>query len=95
MSDQVKDKKRIQVQIDKDIANKAEEVFAELGMTPTSAINLFYKRVIGNNGIPFEVSLTPREQATKKIQHYSKFVPSNDINTSKELAEWLDDDDWE
>lgn len=36
-----------------------------------------------------------REKATKKIQHYSKFVPSDDINTPEELAEWLNDDEWE
>ncbi len=36
-----------------------------------------------------------REKATRKIQHYSKFVPSDDINTPEELAEWLNDDEWE
>lgn len=95
MTNRIKEKKRIQVQVDKDIADKAEAIFADLGMTPTTAINLFYKRVIGNNGMPFEVSLTPREQDIKDIQDYSKFVPSEDLNTPEEVAEWLNDDDWE
>ena len=95
MANGTREKKRIQVQIDKDVADKTEAIFADLGMTPTTAINLFYKRVIGNNGMPFEVSLTAREQDIKDIQDYSKFVPSEHLDTPEKLAEWLNDDDWE
>ncbi|WEA53826.1 hypothetical protein PWO95_04540 [Weissella paramesenteroides] len=36
-----------------------------------------------------------REQDIKDIQDYSKFVPSKDLNTPEEVAEWLNDDNWE
>lgn len=36
-----------------------------------------------------------REQDIKAIQDYSKFVPLKDLNTPEEVAEWLNEDDWE
>lgn len=35
------------------------------------------------------------EQATQKIQHYSKFVPATNIETPEQLTNWLNDDNWE
>lgn len=42
----VKEKKRVQVQIDKELADNTEAVLSQLGLNPTTAINMFYKRGI-------------------------------------------------
>ncbi len=44
----VKEKKRVQVKIDKDLADDTEAVLSELGLNPTTAINMFYKRIVAN-----------------------------------------------
>lgn len=45
----------INIRIDSDIKKNAEAVFANIGITPTAAINLFYKQVIRTKSIPFEL----------------------------------------
>lgn len=36
---------------------KAEEILNQLGVSPSTAINMFYEQVIMQKGIPFEVKL--------------------------------------
>ena len=45
----------VNVRIDNNVKERAEAVFANLGITPSAAINLFYKQVIRTNSIPFEL----------------------------------------
>ena len=45
----------VNVRIDSNVKKDAEAVFAKLGITPTSAISLFYNQVIRTNSIPFEL----------------------------------------
>ena len=45
----------INVRIDSETKKDAEKVFAKLGLTPTTAICLFYRQVIRTNSIPFEL----------------------------------------
>ena len=42
-------KKKLQITVDKDVAVQAEEVLNKMGMTPSSAINIFYSQ-IANTG---------------------------------------------
>lgn len=45
----------INIRIDSEVKANAEAVFANIGITPTAAINLFYKQVIRTKSIPFEL----------------------------------------
>jgi len=45
----------INIRVDSDIKNKAQEVFAALGLDMTSAVNIFLRQAIRVNGIPFEL----------------------------------------
>lgn len=45
----------ITARIDSDRKSQAEAVFADLGLTFSSAINLFVNAVVMNQGIPFRV----------------------------------------
>ena len=46
----------INIQVDTDVKNDATLVLTELGLSMSSAINLFLKQVIKKNGLPFEVT---------------------------------------
>lgn len=87
------DKKRIQVQIDKNLATETDQVLDKLGLTPTTLINMLYKRIVAEGKIPFEVSLTEDEKATIDILKYSESLPVKEFKNSKEIQEWLDDPD--
>lgn len=49
-------KKRVRVQIDKELAEKAEEILDEVGLSATTAINIFYRKVAMIGHIPFSIS---------------------------------------
>lgn len=40
----------VNVRIDQNLKEEAEEIFSKLGITASTAINLFYKQVIRENG---------------------------------------------
>lgn len=49
----------LNIRMDSDEKYKAESVFKELGITPSTAVRLFYQQVILHRGIPFSLeSLT-------------------------------------
>lgn len=46
----------INIQIDSNVKKEATMVLTELGLSMSSAINLFLKQVVKKNGIPFEIT---------------------------------------
>jgi DNA-damage-inducible protein J len=47
----------IRARTDSHLKEKVEEIFDELGINATSAINIFYRQVLLSHGLPFEVKL--------------------------------------
>ena len=45
----------VNVRIDPKLKKQAEEVFTSLGISASSAINMFYHQVVRTNSIPFEL----------------------------------------
>ena len=54
----------LNIRTDKGVKDQAEHVFNELGLTMTSAINLFLKAAIREQGIPFSLKLDIPNAAT-------------------------------
>ena len=87
----------VNVRIDSNVKEKAEAVFASLGITPTAAINLFYNQVIRTNSIPFAlIAETPNEttlKAMKEVEEMEKDPSKTRIFSSvDELMEDLKND---
>ena len=55
----------LNVRVDKDIKEQADQLFNELGMNMTTAINLFLRQSIRHQGIPFELSNAPLKEENK------------------------------
>ena len=67
----------INVRIDSNVKEKAEEVFARLGITPTAAISLFYHQVIRTNSIPFELKADlPNDKTLSAINEVEEMKKS-------------------
>ena len=47
----------IYARIEPDIKKQAEDILSSLGLSASSAINMFYKQIILKKGIPFDVTL--------------------------------------
>lgn len=50
----------VYVRLDPQVKARAEEILDALGIPVSSAINIFYKQIIQQNGLPFDVKLTRR-----------------------------------
>lgn len=45
----------INIRMDSEVKKQAEELFSDLGMNMTTAINIFVKQSIRTGGIPFQI----------------------------------------
>ncbi len=52
----------LNVRVDADVKKSAETVLDELGMNMSTAVNMFLRAVIREEGIPFKVSLKKPEE---------------------------------
>lgn len=59
----------LNIRTDKDIKDKADKIFSELGLNMTTAINMFLRTTIRENGIPFVLKLdVPNELTAAAIE---------------------------
>ena len=56
----------LNIRTEKEIKEKSDRIFAELGLTMTSAINMFLRATIRENGIPFSLKLDVPNETTKE-----------------------------
>ena len=52
--------------IDVEVKQQAEEILESLGITPSVALNMYYKQIILMKGIPFEVKLPQDSEKTEE-----------------------------
>lgn len=50
----------VYARIDTKLKDNAEKILSQLGITPTSAIQMLYSQIVLRNGIPFAVHLPAR-----------------------------------
>lgn len=73
----------IQIRIDEDLKKEFDYIVNELGMSVTTAFNIFAKAVVRNNGIPFELLLPSYNQETEKVIENTK----KNIGLSKDYSD--------
>ena len=86
-------KKRIQVQVDRNLANQGDAVLQSLGLTPTTAITMFYKRLVATGGLPFVPELTQREKDELAIHQLTTDWSTVELNTPEKIKERSQQDD--
>ncbi len=65
----------LNIRTDKTIKNQAEQIFNELGLNMTTAVNIFLRTTIREHGIPFELKLeTPNDTTVAAIEEGRKMV---------------------
>ena len=63
------DTTNLNIRTEKDVKEQAEHIFSELGLNMTTAVNMFLRIVIRENGIPFPLKLdTPNETTAAAIE---------------------------
>jgi len=86
--------KKIQVTVDRSLADKTKVIFDQLGMSQSTAINMFLKQVAATGSIPFNVTLTDRQKASLNFQDALQQAdrPINDLNTPEGYKRWEEDE---
>lgn len=63
------------IRMDSEIKKQAEEIFAEFGINMTTAVNIFLRQTIRENGIPFELKLNvPNVETVQAIKEGEKMI---------------------
>lgn len=80
----------VSIRVDDSVKQQAESICAELGMSLSTATNLFYKKLINYGGIPFELRVDPFYRAENQA-HLEKVIGDYDNGKSqlihKDIAE--------
>ena len=82
------------IRVDPRVKEQAEEVFSDLGLTASSAVNIFYRQVALQRCIPFPLTTISRpvsvDQMTRKefdamMQEGLDAVQAGDMNPAQEV----------
>ena len=71
-----------QVRIDENIKKQATELFSQLGMDMSSAINIFLRQCVMRGGLPFEVVVPQYKSEVIEAMEEAKEI-SKDPNTKR------------
>ncbi len=79
------------IRVDSEIKDTAKQIFAELGLDLTTAVNIFLRQSIREHGIPFDLKLSiPNEETKKAIREAENGIGmSKTFNSTDELFEDL------
>ena len=75
------------VLIDPEIKKQAEDILNELGLSVSGSFELFYRQVIAQHGLPFELRV-PNKKTMKAIEN-SRQGKGKRFSTPKELYDDL------
>ena len=74
----------VNIRTDKDVKQAAEKIFEKLGLNMTTAINIFLRQSIRENGIPFNLKLNIcRECFNDRFFNIYKLVVLSSLSVSK------------
>lgn len=85
-------KKKIQLNIDKKLADETQLILENLGLNQTVAITAFYKRIVAEGGIPFDLKLTTDQQARLGLRRTLEKLPVQDLTSQDKLKAWTEDE---
>ena len=75
----------VNIRIDEQLKAEADELFDDLGLSFTAAVNVFVRQAVREGGIPFEVTRVPKAE---RAQTPDSYVAESDDEDD------FDDDDW-
>ena len=90
----------LQVRMDAEIKEKAEQLYRSLGTSFTEAVRIFAKRSLDENGMPFQLTAPRYNDETLSAIQEARDISSGKIKTKsytsvKEMVAELESDDLE
>ena len=75
----------IRARTEPDLKSEVERILEELGMTSTEAVNLFYRQVKLQKGLPFDVKIPNKTT----LETFRKTDEGKEINEYKDMKAFL------
>lgn len=75
----------VRARMEPSVKKKAEEVLSQIGISPSEAINVFYRRIVTDKGIPFSLNI-PNAETRKAIRDAQQGKNLIAFNTFKDFA---------
>lgn len=78
----------ISIRMDSDVKEQADELFDEMGMTLSTAVNVFVRQALREGRIPFEISLDrPNKETVAAMQEAEKMARDPSVKGYTDLEE--------
>ena len=71
----------INIQVDKETKDQATSILKDLGLNMSTAINLFLRQVVKNDGIPFEIRNPKPSKELKKALREADDIISGKVKS--------------
>lgn len=72
----------VNIRVDEDLKRKAEDIFNELGLNMSTAMNMFLRHSVRYGGIPFELRIEAPNEDTK--------AAIDDVNNNRKMSQIFD-----
>ena len=85
----------VNIRMDENVKKKMEKLCNELGITVSAAFNIFARKMIRENGIPFDVSADPFYSESNMIaidQSIKEFEEGKTVTKTLEELEAMEND---
>ena len=70
----------LNIRTDKEIKDQADAIFSELGLTMTTAVNMFLRAAVREHGIPFALKLdVPNEITVAAIEEGRRIASDSSV----------------
>lgn len=78
----------INIRIDADLKSQADILFAELGMSLSTAFNIFVRQALREGKIPFDISLSqPNTETISSLLEAERIAKDPTVKGSRDLDE--------
>ena len=81
----------VNIRMEKNIKTEAENLFAEMGLNMSTAINIFVRQAVRQHKIPFEIYVDKTPMAGKKNRQAAFGYLKGKINVPDDFNDPLDD----
>ena len=79
----------VTIRMNRMVKQQAKKLFSDLGIDMSSAINMFIKQALSQNGLPFEVSRKPNKTTLSAIEDANDGKLEGDFQNTSELLNSL------
>jgi len=78
----------ISIRTDKGLKEKVGKILTDLGLSHSTAINIYYRRILAQQGIPFEVKI-PNKETLQAMADLEKGENTGKFSSAEDLFEDL------